>query len=137
MMFVVVVLLAVAAISIGFRTVGGLLQKVSHPVDRLVMAVIAGVMLVGLVLGVSNRLRVLEAGLGLVASLAPVGVFDLAKWWHRSRHPFSPWLVRADASTWVVVLRWLLVAGVVAAALAVAGLRVLAAISGPPESLAR
>ena len=136
MTFVVVVLLAWAAISLGFRTVGGWLHKVSHPLDRLAMSVMAGVVLVGLALSVSYRLRIFEAGLGLVASLAPVGVFDLAKWWHRSPHPFSPWLVRTNAPVWLVVLRWLLVAGV-ALVLAAAGLRAVAVTFGLAESLAR
>jgi hypothetical protein len=36
-------------------------------------------------LQICDRYRVRDLGLGLLMSVAPVGVFDLAKWWFRRK----------------------------------------------------
>ena len=44
---------------------------------------LVGTILVLATLQICDRYRVHDLGLGLLISLAPVGIFDLAKWWFR------------------------------------------------------
>jgi hypothetical protein len=85
---VVYVLLALAAISLGLRTTSVLIPRV-HPVARLIAAILIGGIFTAATLQVSDRYHVYDMGLGLLLSLAPVGVFDLLKWWFRWRRPSS------------------------------------------------
>ena len=45
------------------------------------MSIVAGALLTGAMLQLCESYGVFELGLGLLLSLSPVGVFDLAKWW--------------------------------------------------------
>lgn len=81
-LIVVGVLLALAALSLGLRTTSLLLPRVNAFV-RLVFSAIAGTILVLATLRLCDRYQVHDLGLGLLLSLAPVGVFDLLKWWYR------------------------------------------------------
>ena len=81
------VLLALAAMSLGLRTTSLLIPRV-HPLLRLAVSSIVGTILVLATLQISDRYQVHDLGLGLLLSLAPVGVFDLMKWWFR-RHQRS------------------------------------------------
>jgi hypothetical protein len=81
---VVGVLLALAAMSLGLRTTAQLIPRVT-PLLRLSGSAIAGTILVLATLQVCDRYGVYDLGLGLLLSLAPVGIFDLLKWWHRRR----------------------------------------------------
>lgn len=112
MTLLVVALLAAAAISLGLRVTSGLLAGVSHPIDRLLLAAVVGISIAWLSLVASTRYQVFEAGLGLLVALAPVGVYDVARWWGRSRRPFGPW-VRAPLP--VVAVRCLITAAVLMA----------------------
>ena len=47
--------------------------------------VVIGTLLIGATLQICESYRVHDLGLGLLLSLSPVGVFDLAKWWFISR----------------------------------------------------
>lgn len=85
MIYLVGVLLAATAASLGLRLTWGLLPAIAHPVGRLMMAMVVGASIVGLTLVASSRYRMLEAGLGLLISLAPVGIYDLLRWWFRFR----------------------------------------------------
>lgn len=76
------VLLALAAASLGLRTTSVLIPRV-QPLLRLLVSMVIGAALVVLTLQVSDRYLVHDLGLGLLLSLSPVGVFDLAKWWFR------------------------------------------------------
>jgi hypothetical protein len=78
------VLLALAAVSLGLRVTGLLIPRV-HPVLRLAVAGIVGTILVVATLQISDRYQVHDLGLGLLLSLAPVGIFDLSKWWFRRK----------------------------------------------------
>lgn len=76
------VLLALAALSLGLRTTSMLVPRV-HPIARLVLAAIVGTMFTVAALQLSDSYQVHDLGLGLLISLAPVGVFDVLKWWFR------------------------------------------------------
>ena len=76
------VLLALAALSLGLRATSLLLPRVNAFV-RLAISAIAGTILVLATLRLCDRYQVHDLGLGLLLSLAPVGVFDLLKWWYR------------------------------------------------------
>ena len=78
------VLLALAAITLGLRATGLLIPRVP-PLLRLAMSAIIGTILVLATLQICDRYRVHDLGLGLLISLAPVGIFDLAKWWYRRK----------------------------------------------------
>ena len=78
------VLLALAAMSLGLRTTALLLSRVSA-VMRLVVSAIIGTVLVLATLQICDRYGVHDLGLGLLLSLSPVGIFDLAKWWYRRK----------------------------------------------------
>jgi hypothetical protein len=84
MTFVVGVLLALAAMSLGLRTTALLIPRVA-PMLRLLAAAIVGTILVLATLQLCDRYAVYDLGLGLLLSLAPVGIFDLLKWWHRRK----------------------------------------------------
>ena len=79
---VVGVLLALAAASLGLRTTSVLIPRV-NPLVRLLSSIIIGAVFVIVTLQISSRYRVHDLGLGLLLSLSPVGVYDLAKWWFR------------------------------------------------------
>jgi hypothetical protein len=76
------VLLALAALSLGLRATSLLLPRV-NPFVRLTVAAIIGTILVLATLQICDGYQVHDLGLGLLLSLAPVGVFDLLKWWYR------------------------------------------------------
>jgi ABC-type uncharacterized transport system permease subunit len=73
-------LLILAAVSLGLRTTSFVAARV-HPWLRLALAVITGAVLSIAFLQFCDSYRVFEFGLGLLISLSPVGLFDLAKWW--------------------------------------------------------
>jgi hypothetical protein len=81
---VVGVLLALAAVSLGLRTTSLLMPRV-NPLLRLAVSSGVGTILVLATLQACDRYGVHDLGLGLLLSLAPVGVFDLAKWWFRRK----------------------------------------------------
>jgi hypothetical protein len=76
------VLVALAAISLGLRATGVLLARI-HPLARFIIAAVIGWVLTTATLQICDRYQVHDLGLGLLVSLAPVGVYDLAKWWLR------------------------------------------------------
>ena len=76
------VLLALAAASLGLRTTSVLMPRV-YPLVRLIASLAIGAVFVAVTLQISDRYQVHDLGLGLLVSLAPVGVFDLLKWWFR------------------------------------------------------
>jgi len=75
-------LLVLAAATLGLRTTSVLIPRV-NPLLRLLVSMVIGAALVVLTLRISDRYQVHDLGLGLLMSLSPVGVFDLAKWWFR------------------------------------------------------
>src|SRR4030095_2501633 len=77
-------LLALAAVSLGLRTTSLLIPR-AHPLVRLAASSIIGAILVVATLQICDRYRVHDLGLGLLLSVAPVGVYDLAKWWFRRK----------------------------------------------------
>jgi hypothetical protein len=77
-------LLALAAVSLGLRTTSLLIPR-AHPLVRLAASSIIGGILVVATLQICDRYRVHDLGLGLLLSVAPVGVYDLAKWWFRRK----------------------------------------------------
>ena len=76
------VLLALAAVSLGLRTTSLIIPR-QHPLLRLAVSSLVGIILVLATLQLCDRYQVHDLGLGLLLSLAPVGVFDLLKWWFR------------------------------------------------------
>lgn len=120
MTLLVVALLAATSISLGLRATSLLIGDRVHPMDRLALAMLIGPLITAVTLQVCASYRIFEFGLGLVLSLSPVGPFDLTKWWFRSRGRRSPWLVGAPAPWWMVALRWLFLASVVATIVAIA-----------------
>jgi len=80
---VIIGLVALAAISLGLRTTAVWASPAVHPLVRLAMSIVVGALLTGALLQLCERYGVFELGLGLLLSLSPVGVFDLAKWWFR------------------------------------------------------
>jgi hypothetical protein len=79
------VLLALAAMSLGLRATSLLMAR-AVALARLIVAAIIGTILVLATLQLCDRYQVHDLGLGLLLSLAPVGVFDLMKWWYRRRN---------------------------------------------------
>ncbi|MEO7157475.1 MAG: hypothetical protein ABI039_07945 [Vicinamibacterales bacterium] len=77
--FVTRILLAMAAVSLGMRTTSVLIPRV-HPFVRLAASLLIGTALVVFALRISDRYLVYDLGLGLLISLAPVGVYDFTKW---------------------------------------------------------
>jgi hypothetical protein len=78
-------LLALAALSLGLRTTGVLLSPKVHPLLRLVAAAVIGGVMTAAILELCDAYRVEQLGWGLLLSLSPVGIFDVAKWWFRWR----------------------------------------------------
>lgn len=81
---VIGVLLALAAMSLGLRATALVIPRV-RPLWRLLASAVAGTILVLATLQLCDRYGVYDLGLGLQLSLAPVGIFDLLKWWHRRK----------------------------------------------------
>jgi hypothetical protein len=71
-------------------------------------------MFIAAALTLSARSGIADAGYGLAFSLAPVGVYDVAKWWFRSRATRTAWLTRARAAGWLIAVRWAAVVTAVA-----------------------
>ena len=82
MNIVIIGLLVLAAVSLGLRATSFLTARM-HPMVRMPIALVAGAVLSLAFLELCDIYRVFEFGLGLLISLSPVGVFDLAKWWFR------------------------------------------------------
>ena len=82
-------LLALTAVSLGLRATSLLIAR-AHPLLRLAVSAVIGTILVLAALQICDRYGVYDLGLGLLLSLSPVGVFDLAKWWFRKRSRPSP-----------------------------------------------
>lgn len=115
MTVLIVVLVGLAGLCLGLRTTSLLLNPLAHPYDRLALSILAGTLWVAVVLELSASYRIFDFGLGLLLSLSPAGLFDVTKWWFRSRDRRSPWLLGAAASAGIVTLRWLFLASVIAA----------------------
>jgi hypothetical protein len=77
-------LLALAAISLGLRLTSVLIPGV-HPLARMLIAAVIGTALTMATLELCNRYQVHDLGLGLLVALAPVGIYDVSKWWFRWR----------------------------------------------------
>jgi len=118
MTFLLVSLVMLAGLSLGLRTTSVLVDVEAHPLDRLALAIIAGALWTAVVLEVSNSYRIFDFGLGLMLSLSPAGVFDVTKWWFRSRGRRDRWLRGNAAPSWLLALRWLFVIALIAASLA-------------------
>jgi hypothetical protein len=80
-------LLALAALSLGLRTTAALLGPAVHPIARFGAAAIVGGVIAAAILELCDNYGVAPLGWGLLLSLSPVGIFDLAKWWFRWRPP--------------------------------------------------
>ena len=78
----VALLVALAAISLGLRTTSLLIPRI-HPLARFVASAIIGTALTTATLRICDSYDVHDLGLGLLVSLAPVGIYDLVKWWLR------------------------------------------------------
>lgn len=115
MTIVLVLLVMLAGLSLGLRTTAVLLPPQAHPLDRMALSIVAGTLWTAVVFEVSGSYRVFDFGLGLMLSLSPVGVFDLTKWWFRSRGRRAQWLSTTAASPLRLALRWLFLFAVVAA----------------------
>lgn len=76
------VLLALAAATLGLRTTSLLVPRI-NPIVRLIASLVIGTIFVIVTLQICDSYQVHDLGLGLLLSLAPVGVYDLAKWWIR------------------------------------------------------
>ena len=75
--------LALAAASLGLRVTSVLLGPRANPYVRLLVSLIIGGALVVAAMQISDAYQVHDLGLGLLVSLAPVGIYDLTKWWLR------------------------------------------------------
>jgi hypothetical protein len=82
--FALSALLALTAVSLGLRTTSVLIPRV-HPVLRLLVSMAIGSVFVIVAMQISEQYHVHDLGLGLLVSLSPVGIYDLAKWWFRWR----------------------------------------------------
>jgi hypothetical protein len=78
-------LLALAALSLGLRTTGVLLGPKVNPLIRFVAAAVIGGVMTAAILELCSAYGVSQLGWGLLLSLSPVGIFDVAKWWFRWR----------------------------------------------------
>jgi hypothetical protein len=112
MTVVVVLLVTLAGLCLGLRTTSVMLPLTVHPLDRLALAIIAGAIWTGVVFEVATSYRIYDFGLGLMLSLSPAGLFDITKWWFRSRGRRANWLRGAPA--WVVAARWVFLVVLVA-----------------------
>lgn len=116
MTVLLVLLVTLAGLSLGLRTTSVLMNPAAHPLDRLAMSIAAGALWTAVVLEVSDNYRVFDFGLGLMLSLSPVGLFDLAKWWFRSHGRRGQWLTGAAAP--VTAMRWIFLAILLASLIA-------------------
>jgi hypothetical protein len=82
---VIIGLVALAAIALGLRATSLWAGPAVHPLVRLAMSIVVGALLAGAMLQLCENYGVFELALGLLISLSPVGVFDLAKWWFKWR----------------------------------------------------
>jgi len=78
-------LLVLAALCLGLRTTSVLIGSRVHPVIRLLLSLMIGGVMTLALLELCRSYNVFELGLGLLASLSPVGLFDVAKWWFRRK----------------------------------------------------
>jgi hypothetical protein len=78
-------LLVLAALCLGLRTTAVLIGPRVHPLVRLLVSLAIGGIMTLALLELCRSYDVFELGLGLLASLSPVGLFDVAKWWFRAR----------------------------------------------------
>jgi hypothetical protein len=120
MIVAVAALLLAASLSVGLRATSGWFDD-WHPFDRFLLAIALGAIMVAASLMLSSRYGVIQAGYGLAFSLAPVGVYDTLKWWHRSRGARGAWLIGAAAPAWLRLVRWAAVLGAIAALVWLAG----------------
>ncbi|HJU42183.1 MAG TPA: hypothetical protein VJ691_05190 [Vicinamibacterales bacterium] len=74
-------LLMLAAMCLGLRTTSVLVSPDVHPVIRFASSVLIGGVLTLALLALCRSYNVSGLGLGLLLSLSPVGLFDVAKWW--------------------------------------------------------
>ena len=111
MSVIVLIALVSAGLSLGLRATSLLVDPGAHPLDRLLLSIFAGALIVAVTLQVSVSYRVFELGLGVLVSLSPVGPYDLTKWWFRSRGRFGRWLAGSSSPPWVIAVR---VVGVIA-----------------------
>ena len=118
MTLLLVLLVTLAGLSLGLRTTSVLMDPAAHPLDRLALSVLAGALWTALVLEISNSYRAFDFGLGLMLSLSPVGLFDLTKWWFRSRGRRAGWLRPGVAPAWLLALRWLFLVTLAASVIA-------------------
>lgn len=115
MTIAVVLLVTLAGLCLGLRTTSVMLNPGIHPLDRLALSIIAGAIWTAVVFDVANSYRIYDFGLGLMLSLSPAGLFDITKWWFRSRGRRSGWLRVGDSPDWLVTLRWAFLAGLAVA----------------------
>jgi hypothetical protein len=81
-------LLVLAALSLGLRTTSALISATVHPIVRLALSLLIGGVMTLALLELCRNYDVFELGLGLLASLSPVGLFDVMKWWFQwNRQP--------------------------------------------------
>ena len=78
-------LLVLAALCLGLRTTSVLISARVHPFIRLPLSLLIGGVMTLALLELCRSYNVFEFGLGLLASLSPVGLFDVAKWWFRRK----------------------------------------------------
>jgi len=78
----ILVLLSLAALCLGLRTTSVLMPRI-HPLLRLMISIALGAMFTIVTLQICDSYHVHDLGLGLLLSLSPVGIYDLAKWWIR------------------------------------------------------
>ena len=76
-------LLVLAALCLGLRTTSVLIGPRVHPFIRLLLSLLIGGVMTLALLELCRSYNVFEFGLGLLAALSPVGLFDVAKWWFR------------------------------------------------------
>ena len=87
MTWLMLALLVLAALCLGLRITSVLVDPRVNPFIRLMLSLLAGGILTLAFLELCRGYQVFELGLGLLASLSPVGLFDLAKWWFRRNSP--------------------------------------------------
>ena len=78
-------LLALAALSLGLRATAVFAGGATHPLARFAAAAIVGSVITGAFLQLCDRYGMPQLAWGLLLSLSPVGMFDVAKWWFRWR----------------------------------------------------
>ena len=109
-----VLLVTLAGLSLGLRSTSVVMSPAAHPLDRMALSILAGALWTAVVFEVAESYRIFDFCLGLMLSLSPVGLFDLTKWWLRSRGRRGQWLDGAS-SPLLMGLRWLFLAALVTA----------------------